>query len=54
MGERLVAVGAGVGTAITIYEVSDWAYTNLFLPKDTEQSSQREEKMANFFESLRQ
>ncbi len=53
VGGRLVAVGAGVGTAITIYEVSDWAYTNLSLPKDTEQSSQREEKMLSFFESLR-
>ena len=51
-GGRLVAVGASVGTAIAIYEVSDWAYTNLFLPKDTEQSSKREEKMANFFESI--
>ena len=52
-GGRLVAIGAVVGTAVAVFEVSNWAYTNLFLPKNTEQSSQREQKMNQFFKSIR-
>ncbi len=51
-GGRLVAVGTGVGTVAAIFEVSDWAYTNLFLPKNTEKNSHREEKMNQFFERI--
>lgn len=52
VGGRLVAVGAGVGTAVVVFQAGDWAFTNLFLPKDTERSSQREKKIKKFLDNV--
>lgn len=52
VGGKLVAVGAIAGGAVMVYEGSDWAYTNLFLPKDTISSEKRGKVMKEFFKSL--